>query len=206
MGKDRGAGLVAGLAAGFAITITSGMGAAASSNMWTGEATSQPIGHYEFCQANPAECEIRGRDNGPFVLSTALWQKVLDINGQVNQAVKPMNNSDLYGREELWTYPHGAGDCEDYALEKQRSLAAMGIPYSDLLITVVRKPDGEGHAVLTFRTDHGDFILDNLQSEVRAWAQTPYRYLKRQSSIDSGRWVSLRSGNEIIVGSVERGH
>ena len=113
-----------------------------------------------------------------------------------------MNDVDLYGREELWTFPRGAGDCEDYALEKQRSLAAIGIPYSDLLITVVRKPDGEGHAVLTFRTDHGDFVLDNLDGEVRAWAQTPYRYLKRQSSTDSGRWVSLRSGNEIVVGSV----
>ncbi|OXT01956.1 transglutaminase [Notoacmeibacter marinus] len=203
MRKGKGAGLLAGLAAGFAVTITSGMGAAASSNMWTGSTTSQPIGHYEFCVANPAECDVKSRDKGPFILTSQIWQRVTEINRQINRAIAPMNDVDLYGREELWTFPSGAGDCEDYVLEKQRSLAAMGIPYSDLLITVVRKPDGEGHAVLTFRTDHGDFILDNLRDEVRSWAQTPYRFLKRQSSVHSGRWVSLRSGNEIFVGSVE---
>ncbi|RLQ86861.1 transglutaminase-like cysteine peptidase [Notoacmeibacter ruber] len=201
MGK--GTGLLAGLAAALAITVTGGMGAAASSNMWTGQTTSQPIGHYEFCLVNPAECDIRGRDNGPFVLTNSMWQRVDTINRQVNNAIEPINDSDLYGREELWTFPQGAGDCEDYVLEKQRSLAAAGVPYSDLLITVVRKPDGEGHAVLTFRTDHGDFILDNLNDDVLSWAQTPYRFLKRQSSTDSGRWVSLRSGNEVVVGSVE---
>ncbi len=61
---------------------------------------------------------------------------------------------------------------------------------SDLLITVVRKPDGEGHAVLTLRTDRGDFILDNLTDSVKPWDETPYRFLKRQASEHTGRWVT----------------
>ena len=87
-------------------------------------------------------------------------------------------------------------------LEKRRELAAKGISLSNLLITVVRKPDGEGHAVLTVRTDKGDFILDNLSDSVKAWGETDYRYLKRQSSVNTGRWVSIREGQTTLVGSV----
>lgn len=77
-----------------------------------------------------------------------------------------------------------------------------GFSASQLLMTVVRKPDGEGHAVLTVRTAQGDFILDNLESRVRLWTQTPYRYLKRQASYNSGRWVTIDNSGEIVVGSV----
>ena len=87
-----------------------------------------------------------------------------------------MNDFDIYGKDEVWAYPHGAGDCEDYVLEKRRDLMLKGISLSDLLITVVRKPDGEGHAVLTVRTDQGDFILDNLNDAVKPWDATGYRY------------------------------
>jgi predicted transglutaminase-like cysteine proteinase len=86
---------------------------------------------------------------------------------------------------------------------KQRDLAAVGVPMSDLLITVVRKPDGEGHAVLTLRTDKGDFVLDNLSDQVRQWDETGYRFLKRQSSTDTGRWVSIREGQAPTVAAVE---
>jgi hypothetical protein len=33
----------------------------------------------------------------------------------------------------------------------------------------VRDLNGEGHAVLTVKTDHGDFMLDNLSDEIRPW-------------------------------------
>ena len=35
------------------------------SPMVTGGLTSQPIGHYEFCKANPDECSIRPAISGP---------------------------------------------------------------------------------------------------------------------------------------------
>lgn len=176
----------------------------AGSNMATGGLTSQPIGHYEFCKQNPRMCAIRSRDNGPEVMTDTLWQTIASVNAAVNNAVKPMNDSDIYGKTEVWAFPaDGVGDCEDYVLEKQRELSDLGVSMSNLLITVVRKPDGEGHAVLTVRTDTGDFILDNLNDDVRAWKDTGYRYLKRQSSVDTGRWVSVRGGQTPTVASVD---
>ena len=121
----------------------------------------------------------------------------------VNATVKPMNDYDIYGKDEVWAYPRGAGDCEDYVLEKRRDLMSKGISLSDLLITVVRKPDGEGHAVLTVRTDEGDYVLDNLTDAIKPWEETGYRYLKRQSTTHTGRWVTIREGNTALVGSVD---
>ena len=36
-----------------------------------------------------------------------------------------------------------------------------GWPRAALLVTVVREKNGNGHAVLTVKTDKGEFILDN---------------------------------------------
>ncbi|WP_028034219.1 transglutaminase-like cysteine peptidase [Chelativorans sp. J32] len=179
--------------------------AVGSGLMATGSVTSQPIGHYEFCQTNPKECSIRSRDRGPLIVNDALLAKISAVNLAVNQAVKPRNDIDIYGKEEVWVYPdNGEGDCEDYVLEKRRRLHAAGISFSNLLITVVRKPDGEGHAILTVRTDRGDLILDNLNDEVRLWSHTPYRFLKRQATTHTGQWVSLRDENNLLVGAVKK--
>jgi len=167
----------------------------AGPSMATGSLTSQPIGHYEFCKVNPRECTVRNTDRGPLHLTGALWRTVVSANQAVNKTIRPMNDSDIYGKTEVWAYPADqVGDCEDYVLAKQRMLARKGISLSNLLITVVRKSDGEGHAVLTLRTDQGDFVLDNLTDDVLEWDVTGYNYLKRQSSSDTGRWVSVRGG------------
>lgn len=173
--------------------------------MTTGGLTSQPIGHYEFCRVNPVECSIRPRNTGPERMTAQLWKTLATVNSTVNRAIKPMNDIDIYGEEEVWTYPAtGLGDCEDYVLEKRRNLKRRGLSLANLLITVVRKPDGEGHAVLTVRTDRGDFVLDNLNDAVKLWSTTGYRYLKRQASSHTGRWVSLREDNNPVVGAVSQ--
>jgi predicted transglutaminase-like cysteine proteinase len=178
--------------------------AAAGGAMATGGLTSQPIGHYEFCKANPAECSIRPADLKPVALTKAVWSELAGVSVAVNAAVKPMSDFDIYGKDEVWAYPDkGVGDCEDYVLEKRRRLNQLGISLADLLITVVRKPDGEGHAVLTVRTSKGDYILDNLTDKVRPWNQTGYRFLKRQAADNTGRWVSIRDGQAVLVGSVQ---
>ncbi len=179
-------------------------GAGDLSSMVAGRQTSQPIGHYEFCKANPAECAVRPRDRGPLRLTQAIMDRIAAVNVEINRSVRPLNDIDIYGRDEVWAYPDiGAGDCEDYALLKRRELNRAGISLSNLLITVVRKPDGEGHAVLTVRTHRGDLILDNLRDDVRGWRETGYRFLKRQASYHTGRWVSLHDENETLVGSVD---
>jgi len=188
---------------GMVIMGVSAAAAQPSQPMMTGGLTSQPIGHYEFCRANPAECSIRLRDSGPEHLDDRVWQELAEVNTMVNATVKPMNDYDVYGQDEVWAYPSGAGDCEDYVLEKRRDLMGKGIPLSQLLITVVRKPDGEGHAVLTVRTDEGDYVLDNLTDAIKPWEETGYRYLKRQSTTHTGRWVTIRAGSAALVGSVD---
>ena len=170
----------------------------------TGGLTSQPIGHYDFCKANPAECSIRPTDLAPAKMTDVLWSELNSVTVKVNAAVKPMSDLDIYGKDEVWAYPdRGVGDCEDYVLEKRRELSRMGISLADLLITVLRKPDGEGHAVLTVRTDKGDYLLDNLTDKVRRWDETNYTFLKRQAIDNTGRWVSIRGGQQVLVGAVQ---
>lgn len=198
-------GLFGGLLAGsvFVAVATSATLANAGS-MVIGGLTSQPIGHYEFCQTNPEECSIRPRDQRPLHLTEVVWRQIVGVNDAVNAAVRPMNDIDVYGKEEVWAYPNGVGDCEDFALEKRRALMLRGISPANLLMTVVRKADGEGHAILTLRTDRGDFILDNLNPQVLPWDRTGYRFLKRQSSQNTGRWVSIQGGDQTLVGSVSQ--
>lgn len=176
--------------------------AIAGENMRTGGYTSQPIGHYDFCKKYRAECSIVLVDLGPARISEKLWQVIVSVNNHVNRSIRPMSDQDIFKKDEVWAYPtKGAGDCEDYVLEKRRLLAKKGIPLSDLLITVVRKRDGEGHAVLTVRTVVGDYILDNLTDAIRPWNRTGYRFLKRQASTHTGRWVSLRQPDPVTVAS-----
>jgi predicted transglutaminase-like cysteine proteinase len=187
------------------LTVIGGTAAAVagSTSMVTGELTSQPIGHYEFCKANPQECAIRSREVQPEQMTSTLRSRIAGINVSVNTSIKPMNDLDIYGKNEVWTYPEEVGDCEDYVLMKRRLLMDEGMALANLLITVVRKPDGEGHAVLTVRTDAGDYVLDNLNNAVRPWEQTGYLFLKRQSVGHTGRWVSIQEGQTTLVGSLD---
>ncbi|MEW4462147.1 MULTISPECIES: transglutaminase-like cysteine peptidase [Hyphomicrobiales] len=171
--------------------------------MEVGDLTSQPIGHYELCRRMPGECAAQPSNVQPENLSQSLLDRLKATTVEVNRAVKPVSDLDNYGSEEVWAYPEGRGDCEDYALEKKKRLSEAGLPPGNLLLTVVRKPDGEGHAVLTVRTDNGDFVRDNLDDRVRLWRAIDYEYLKRQDTKHAGRWVTIRVGLEPIVGAVD---
>lgn len=163
--------------------------------------TSTPIGHYEFCKSHGSEC---GALSGPSAttLTDKLWAQLQQTNNAVNASVAPVTDQDLYRVAEYWTYPNGAGDCEDYVLEKRRELLAAGWPATTLLMTIVRKKNGEGHAVLLVRTDRGDLALDNLDGEIHLWNETPYSYLKRQSQTDASKWVGLSDDRIIQVASM----
>jgi len=116
-----------------------------------------------------------------------------------------MTDLEHHGVVEKWSYPDdGYGDCEDYVLLKQRLLAEAGWPRQALLITVVRDDKGEGHAVLTVKTDKGDYILDNQHPAVLPWSETSYRYIKRQSQHDPNVWVSLDDPRPAIATASSR--
>jgi len=170
--------------------------------MRTGGRTTQPIGHYEFCQQYPAECRQRGAKPAPQTATGKFWGLVGRINTSVNAQIRPRTDMEMWGKEEIWSFPTEFGDCEDYVIEKRRRLMAMGIPAGNLLITVLRQANGDGHAVLTVRTTAGDYVLDNLDGRVRLWSSTEYTYLKRQSERDPGAWLSINDGRADAVASV----
>ncbi|SMF69636.1 transglutaminase-like cysteine peptidase [Neorhizobium sp. CSC1952] len=161
-----------------------------------------PLGHYEFCQTYVSECAATYKDAGPMTLTEDKWRTLLDVNYTVNSSITPMTDQEIYGVEERWAYPRTVGDCEDFVLLKRKMLMKKGFHPSDLLITVVLQPNGEGHAVLTVRSDRGDFVLDNMRNKVMLWSDTEYTYLKRQASDNPARWVKLQDGRATAVGSV----
>jgi predicted transglutaminase-like cysteine proteinase len=153
--------------------------------------TLPPIGYVNFCRERADECKPSRRFADRVQLTNAKFDELKAINVSVNDAVAPITDLDLYGKVEVWTYPVKEGDCEDYVLLKRRILIERGWPESTLLITVVRDENNEGHAVLTVRTDRGDYVLDNKQREVMAWADTPYTFVKQQSARNPLVWTSL---------------
>jgi len=183
-------------------------GAALAANqdpfMTVGSLTSQPIGHYQFCQSHQAECTVVSRRAARVHLTPALWNELTAVNAEVNRTIIPATDMQVYGRSEVWAYPATRGDCEDLALLKRRDLIRRGWPVGALLMTVVRQSNGEGHAVLTVTTDRGDLVLDSLEPRIRLWDHTGYRFIKRQSQFDSGKWVAIDDGSTTAVGSVAR--
>ena len=172
--------------------------------MTTTGRTSQPIGHYEFCARYADECNVRTRTEARVHLTPKLWNQLVSVNATVNRTIEPATDEAIFDRPEVWAYPGKRGDCEDYVLQKRRELIAEGWPVGALLITVVRKRNGEGHAVLTVLTDRGDFILDNLEARVALWSETGYRFVKRQSEFNSGRWTAVDDARTTSVGSLAR--
>jgi predicted transglutaminase-like cysteine proteinase len=153
---------------------------------------SRPIGWVQFCQEEPHQCDGPRMRAVDVVLDQDRWRELVRINARVNREVEPVTDEEQWGVVERWSMPYsGQGDCEDYVLEKRDRLMAAGWPRQSLLVTVVRDKKGDGHAVLTVKTDRGDFILDNQNPKVLAWTRTGYQYIKRQSQEDPNRWVSL---------------
>ena len=157
-----------------------------------GDTAGAPIGWVEFCVEYEPECKTKPSQPRDVMLSAAAWKDLERVNLYVNTHVKPMTDMEHWGVVERWNYPDdGKGDCEDYVLLKRRMLMQAGWPREALLITVVRDKKGDGHAVLTVKTNKGEFILDNQEAEVLAWNKTGYRFVKRQSQSDPNLWVAL---------------
>ena len=165
-----------------------------------GDTTRSPIGWVEFCADNPGECRGGATQPRDIVMSQTAWRDLVRVNKWVNETIKPMTDMDHWGVIEKWSLPtDGYGDCEDYVLLKRKMLIDAGWPREALLITVVRDKKGEGHAVLTVKTDKGEFVLDNQNENVLAWTETGYRFVKRQSQSDPNVWVSLGDNRPAVV-------
>jgi predicted transglutaminase-like cysteine proteinase len=157
----------------------------------SGKVTQPPMGYVQFCRDFPEDCRTGPRAARVITLTKPRWQELDRINRAVNRAVVPATDQELYHVPERWSYPVAKGDCEDYVILKRKMLMRHGWPEEALLITVVRDRRGEGHAVLTVRTNRGDFILDNQAEDIRTWRDTGYKFVKRQAEWDPTVWVSL---------------
>jgi predicted transglutaminase-like cysteine proteinase len=162
--------------------------------------TLPPIGWVQFCNDEPQECEVPALTPRLAAVDDRRWKQLLRINRDVNDEIEPVSDLEHWGMLEKWSYPtDGKGDCEDYVLEKRRRLIEAGWPRQALLITVVRDKKGDGHAVLTAKTERGDFVLDNQEQRVKAWTDTGYKFVKRQSESHPNKWVSLGGPDQGIL-------
>ena len=169
----------------------------------SGDVALPPAGWVEFCERLPDDCTAAAVP-AQYVLTPGSWKELTAVNRKVNRKVLPEEDLPHYGVKEYWTYPDdGYGDCEDYVLLKRRMLMMMGWPSSTLLISIVVDKNGDGHAVLTVRTDRGDFVLDNMHDSVVLWSEAPYRYNKLQSQENPNEWVRIRQ-DPPAVGSLRR--
>lgn len=148
---------------------------------------SAPVGFAGLCARYAWACSNSGQGNvraGKTMLSVAR-----SVNARLNRSIAPRTDQQAYGRSEYWTLPdRGVGDCEDYALAKQKALIEQGVPPNRLYLAAVVGSPQDPHMVLVMRTDSGDYVLDNLSARVKPWQATRYTFLKMQSSRDRRRW------------------
>jgi predicted transglutaminase-like cysteine proteinase len=153
--------------------------------------TRPPYGFVQFCQRMPAECREGSWQDSRVDATPQKLAELERLNKEINKAIEPSTDLEIYGVTEYWTIPTTKGDCEDYALLKRKKLIEAGWPAGALLMTVVLDEKNEGHAVLTARLSTGDVILDNKTDDIRLWSKTPYQFVMRQSYLNPRVWMSL---------------
>ncbi|MGV8997879.1 MAG: transglutaminase-like cysteine peptidase [Parvibaculaceae bacterium] len=169
-----------------------GQTTAASAFMPVGQQVVPPVGYISFCINDPKQCEGGTDKPTNMPMTPERWTELNTVNDYVNSSIRQISDQDNYGVSEEWTYPNArGGDCEDLALLKRKMLIERGWSPSDLLITVVREWNGEGHAILVVDTDKGDMVLDNKNWAIISWNEAPYTWVKRQSRERPYVWVSL---------------
>ena len=153
-----------------------------------------PMAHVVFCLKYHSDCEVnhmafRAR---PVELNAEKWDQLRMVNTAVNRAIRPEPNLEgLVG--EKWLVSPKAGDCNDYAVTKRHELLARGWPSRSLLLAEVVVPSGEHHLVVVVRVREGDFVLDNLNANVRPWSTTRYRWVRVQSPLNPKFWNVVRT-------------
>jgi predicted transglutaminase-like cysteine proteinase len=140
-----------------------------------------------FCGESPAECAIDPTEPETVPGTPELLELIDTVNRYVNRTILPVKDIDARGVIDRWEYPvNTMGDCEDFQLLKRKYLVEAGVPRRALPMTVVLDERGDGHAVLTVRTEAADLILDNNSNDVRRWDKTGYDFIKREAATPTG--------------------
>lgn len=116
------------------------------------------------------------------------------VNAWSNARVRYREDRDLYGQADYWatassTLRRGAGDCEDIAIVKMQTLAALGVPRSDMYLTIARDTvRNADHALLVVRLEGRFWLLDNA-TDTLLDASMSYDYRPIMSFNTSGKWL-----------------
>ena len=151
-----------------------------------------PDGWINFCVRNTADCDNSEINNQFIQLTEDSYKNLIKINKQVNSRLRPQSDIAHNNTIDYWEIPQdNYGDCEDYALMKRKLLIEAGFSKGALLMTIAKLDSGELHAILTVRTQYGDYVLDNLSDDISPWFNRPFKYLKRQSLNNQNIWTAL---------------
>lgn len=146
-----------------------------------------PLPFVRFCMEYPKEC--RGLEGETSVeLTDERMSELVEVNHQINARIQPEPDMTI---ERRWKLDVTSGDCNAYAVAKRHELIERGWPARSLSLAVVITPEGEGHLVLTVRSDRGDLVLDNLREDVVKWNRTGYDWKIRQSAEQPLFWVEV---------------
>jgi predicted transglutaminase-like cysteine proteinase len=184
---------LAALAAGTILAIASAAAASAApsaATMREGGYALAPFSFVKFCLDYPSDCP-RSAGPGRIHLTSAHMAELASVNRAVNAAIRPTPDTSAL---RYWKLNVSAGDCNAFAIEKRHELIRRGWPAAALALTVAKTSWGEGHLVVTVRTDQGDLVLDNLRSSIIPWQKTGYDWIMRQSEANPQFWVDLDGG------------
>ncbi|MEM1162462.1 MAG: transglutaminase-like cysteine peptidase [Pseudomonadota bacterium] len=180
-----------------AATATASEAIVRSASQIEGPAHRGPRAYHAMCARAPELCQhdrMAGRVPGqsaPAALTASAWTQLVSANEMINQSMRPEGDMALHGQSDYWTVGGVAGDCEDYAIAKKQALMRMGWAADQLLYAVVDGFDTPYHAVLIVRTDQGDYVLDNINRDIRRWDKSGYRFVIRQSADNPHSWVRV---------------
>lgn len=163
-------------------------------------AVAAPRGFTAMCERSPDLCVLSSPSSVSELDDRAKLRLLSRVTRRVNRDVRPQ--ADDNGTDDDWVRPGlgGAGDCEDYAIEKREHLRASGFPSSDLTLAVVYRRDIGLHTVLVAQVDGQDYVLDNLSPWVTRASRIPYTWVKRQVPGESALWASvLPQGEQTIA-------
>jgi predicted transglutaminase-like cysteine proteinase len=157
-----------------------------------------PFAYTHFCLRYADDCREHGhafRRPRPVALTETRWKDLVEVNQQVNRAItpRPYINDKTF---DTWRIAPTHGDCNDYAVTKRHELLARGWPSRSVLLAEVVTTWGEHHLVLVVRTDTQDFILDNLNANIKTWSKTPYQWVRMESPTYPGLWSTIKAPSQ----------
>ena len=116
------------------------------------------------------------------------------VNAWTNSNIRYVRDSSLYGKSDYWanastTLRKRAGDCEDIAILKMQLLAAAGVSFDDMHLTIAQDlARREAHAMLVVRLNGRFVVLDDATNQLLD-ANAPLDYMPIMSFSDNRKWL-----------------